>query len=253
MSDPSLGSVLGALASEFDRTAVQPIREKMKKDMPNLSSMIENTSEAVRVYDQIILCAILIAGFSSQMTLHLTLSEAESCPFFGITNVLTSATAVVCTLILGTLRFLSEKLSGRFKVDFLKDTRYFGAVGFLLYITAVPCFLLSFIAKLDCNMGDSDSTFARLLIAILAIVLALGMITVMCVYYTYHPGMFGFIICYYFTPLLPVAALIFPGHFEELGTVSVSGRPGPSAVSPGGGFEDSPSRSRRRVPNDEAL
>lgn len=56
--------------------------------------------------------------------------------------------------------------------------------------------------------------------------------------------MFGCILCYYFTPLLSMAALLFPRQqLEELGTVSVSG-----------GLK-SPSRLSRslRVPNDETL
>ena len=101
--------------------------------------------------------ASLISGFSGWMVLFLSASNIRECPFYSITVVFSASASLTCVIIIAIVQFLAAKLQGLPQLDFLLDVRHYIGAAFLLFVTSMPVFLLSFRSRVDERVHAEES------------------------------------------------------------------------------------------------
>ena len=139
-------------------------------------------------------------------------SDDVPCPNYTFSVVITAFLSLGCVLVLSLCSFLTSKLSGIAKADFIDDTRNIKAGAVLAYLLSIPLFLLTLLFKMTCYM-DSNETLESLVYICIPIFIVL-ILVVFYIIYEFDPKLLGFVLL---LPTGPLAWYLFPDEFESFG------------------------------------
>ena len=136
--DKGLGTEEGVSEEDMDilRKEYDEILESMKENGTTYAGLKSSAS--------------VICGFAGWMAL--AVDKEVKCPAFAICISLSAALSLSMVIIFTLLDITTARLSGYVKADFINDTCYYRAGGWLMLIYSLPLFLISFVLKFSCEL-----------------------------------------------------------------------------------------------------
>ena len=156
--------------------------------------------------------ASVISGFAGWMALGI--SKDVPCPAYAISITTSAVLSLSMVIIFTYLSFMTARLRGYAKADFVYDTRYYRAGGWLMLAYSLPLFLVSFVLKFYCEF---DEPYNVILSSVFGAV-------IMCVFFIIARMLYMFrpqVLCFFATvPLVGLGFILFPDVFEQLGELT---------------------------------
>ena len=198
--DKGLGTEEGVSEEDMDilRKEYDEILESMKENGTTYAGLKSSAS--------------VICGFAGWMAL--AVDKEVKCPAFAICISLSAALSLSMVIIFTLLDITTARLSGYVKADFINDTCYYRAGGWLMLIYSLPLFLISFVLKFSCEL---DPPYNLILSSIFGVVVLFVHLTIGRLLYLYRPRVLAFFIT---APIVGLGFFAFPDVFEDFGKLT---------------------------------
>lgn len=175
------------------------------------TQILEDIEKSDKTFSHIKGACSLVSGFTGWLAI--AVPKDVPCPSYAISIYLSAALSLCMLIVFTVLDFLTSRLKGMAKADFVYDTRGYRAFGFVSLFYSLPLFMLSFALFCRC---EYDEPWDSILFYIFLICTIGTVCVIYRLVYLYNPQMM------YFLLLVPIGIgpLIYPNGFEQFGDLT---------------------------------
>ena len=197
---------------ENDEKEQRIFHEEEEKIQKMYDEILKTIKENETSMDGLKNSASIISGFAGWMALGIP--KDVPCPAYAICITTSAVLSLSMVIVFTFLSFMTARLQGYAKADFVYDTRYYRAGGWLMLAYSLPLFLVSFVLKFSCEF---DEPYNMILSSVFGAV-------IMCVFFIIARMLYMFrpqVLCFFATvPLVGLGFYWFPEVFEQLGQLT---------------------------------